>query len=108
MNIVCTILLIPDAVSGHLFVDPQRNGEYRFARSYVSDGMVVLDVGANIKRSGHSMVEILDLLAGLNRFSFYRLTFWAKWPIGRISFRLDDYKQINYLANLDPIRIVAR
>src|SRR5437588_13086545 len=48
MNILQKIFKIPDTVSGRLFVDPERNGEYRFARSYVRDRMVVLDVGANI------------------------------------------------------------
>lgn len=33
---------------GYEFGDPNRNGEYRFLRSYIKDGMVIFDVGANI------------------------------------------------------------
>ena len=48
MHILRKLLLLPDAISGRLFTDPRRNGEYRFAKSYIRDGMVVVDVGANI------------------------------------------------------------
>jgi len=48
MNLLQKIAVLPDALAGRLFVDPERNGEYRFARSYVRDRMIVFDVGANI------------------------------------------------------------
>jgi FkbM family methyltransferase len=35
-------------LSGYRFSDPRRNGEYRFLRRYLKNGMVVFDVGANI------------------------------------------------------------
>jgi len=35
-------------LSGYRFSDPHRNGEYRFLRYYLKNGMVVFDVGANI------------------------------------------------------------
>ncbi len=35
-------------IHGYSFGDPARNGEYHFARSYVSDGMIVFDVGAHV------------------------------------------------------------
>lgn len=35
-------------IRGYEFGDPSRNGEYRFARSFIKDGMVIFDVGANI------------------------------------------------------------
>lgn len=35
-------------ICGYDFDDPRRNGEYRFLRSYVADGMVIFDVGANV------------------------------------------------------------
>jgi len=48
MNAIEKILAIPDALRGMLFSDPERNGEYRFLRSYLSARMVVFDVGANV------------------------------------------------------------
>lgn len=48
MNLIEKIAALPDALSGRLFSDPARNGEYRFARNHVREGMVVFDVGANI------------------------------------------------------------
>lgn len=35
-------------IRGYAFGDPNRNGEYRFLRSYLKGGMVIFDVGANI------------------------------------------------------------
>ncbi len=35
-------------IRGYSFGDPARNGEYHFARSYISDGMIVFDVGAHV------------------------------------------------------------
>jgi FkbM family methyltransferase len=48
MNLIEKILAVPDALRGILFSEPERNGEYRFLRSYLSDGMVVFDIGANV------------------------------------------------------------
>jgi len=48
MNAIEKLLAIPDALRGMLFSSPERNGEYRFLRSYLSAGMVVFDVGANV------------------------------------------------------------
>lgn len=37
-----------DWIRGYNLDDPWRNGEYRFLRSYIGDGMVVFDVGAHV------------------------------------------------------------
>ncbi len=244
MNLFQKIAALPDAMSGRLFIDPERNGEYRFARSIIRDGMVVFDVGANVgdyskyllglarqlkihcfepvvstfaslqqtlkisveegqvflnclalgersgsaemfvyhdnagsnsfyfhdyhatlskpqmeevklttideyikvnsvgrvallkidieghevnaiqgaqesiregriaciqfeynnywQRSDHTLVEMLELLEGLNSFVFFRLTPWGKWPIGKIKSSLEDFKHSNYVAILKP------
>ena len=47
MNIYQKIKLLPDALKGFLFSDPQRNGEYKFLGSYIKDNMLIFDVGAN-------------------------------------------------------------
>jgi len=47
-----------DWIRGYRFGDPARNGEYRFLRSYIADGMVVFDVGAHI---GDSTDYVLSL-----------------------------------------------
>ncbi len=67
MNLVQKIAALPDALSGYLFVDPARNGEYRFARSYIKEGMVVFDVGANIGDYSH---YLLGLARGLRIHCF--------------------------------------
>jgi hypothetical protein len=35
-------------IRGYDVGDPARNGKYRFARSYITDGMIVFDIGAHI------------------------------------------------------------
>ena len=47
MNAYQKIKLLPDALEGYLFSDPQRNGEYKFLESYIKNNMLVFDVGAN-------------------------------------------------------------
>lgn len=48
MNLLEKIRSIPDAYCGQLFSDPYRNGEYRFLKKTIRDGMIIFDVGANI------------------------------------------------------------
>ena len=58
MNIFEKIKLLPDALKGFLFSDPERNGEYRFLRKSISEGMIIFDVGANIGEYSENILRI--------------------------------------------------
>ncbi len=46
-------------LTGYNFSDPRRNGEYRFLRHYLRNGMVVFDVGANIGEYTAYMLSVV-------------------------------------------------
>ena len=58
MNLLQKILFIPDYLIGYGMGDPERNGEYRFLKSYLTPRAVVFDVGANI---GEYAEKVIDL-----------------------------------------------
>ncbi|OQY71301.1 MAG: hypothetical protein B6D44_13245 [Ignavibacteriales bacterium UTCHB2] len=62
MNILEKIKLLPDALQGFLFSDPERNGEYRFIRKIIAEGMIVFDVGANIGEYSEYISNLSDNL----------------------------------------------
>lgn len=48
MNLLSKIKLLPDALNGMLFSDPNRNGEYRLLKKIIREGMIIFDIGANV------------------------------------------------------------
>lgn len=67
MKLIEKIAALPYALTGRLFSDPERNGEYRFARKHVRNGMVVFDIGANI---GEYSTYLLGRAPGLKIHCF--------------------------------------
>ncbi|MDP2362474.1 MAG: FkbM family methyltransferase, partial [Ignavibacteria bacterium] len=60
MNIFEKTKLIPDALRGQLFSDPEKNGEYKFLSQFLSEkkNLIIFDVGANV---GDYSEKILSL-----------------------------------------------
>lgn len=48
-------------LTGYNFSDPRRNGEHRFLRQYLRNGMVVFDVGANIGEHTAYMLSLAKM-----------------------------------------------
>jgi FkbM family methyltransferase len=48
MNFIEKIFYLPKFLMGYSMGDPNRNGEYRFAKNFIKDGMIIFDVGANV------------------------------------------------------------
>ena len=57
INILQKILFIPDYLIGYGMGDPERNGEYRFLKSYLTPSVFVLDVGANIGEYAEKVID---------------------------------------------------
>jgi len=62
MNLLQKIAALPDALTGRLLVDPERNGEYRFLRRFLQPGMLIVDVGANTGYYSEQMLRICPQL----------------------------------------------
>lgn len=58
MNFIQKILYLPDYLSGYGMGDPERNGECKFLRNFVKDGMVIFDVGANVGEYSEYIVQL--------------------------------------------------
>lgn len=60
MNLWKKIKLLPDAIKGQLFNDPNTNGEYKYLEKLLSnnDRLVIFDVGAN---TGYYSEKILSI-----------------------------------------------
>ena len=60
---------------GYDFGDPKRNGEYRFLRSFVKNGMVVLDVGCNVGDYSQFILDLVGRDIEIHCFEPVRITF---------------------------------
>ena len=58
MNLLKKIKLIPNAIMGFERGDPNRNGEYKFIRTYLKNDMTIFDAGAN---TGYYAQHILSI-----------------------------------------------
>lgn len=63
MNFLEKIRLFPDAITGQLFCDPERNGEYKFLKKFLSSygKLTIFDVGANIGDYSEKILSINPL-----------------------------------------------
>ncbi|MCZ7612753.1 MAG: FkbM family methyltransferase [Ignavibacteriaceae bacterium] len=69
MNLFEKVRLFPDAVKGQLFCDPERNGEYKFLKKFLStnEKLTIFDVGANV---GDYSLKILSINSNVKIYCF--------------------------------------
>ncbi len=87
MNILEKIKLLPDALQGFLISDPNSNGEYKYLRKSISEGMIIFDVGANI---GDYSEKILSINPKVTIYCFEPV----QTTFQKLSSRLSHYSNV--------------